>query len=93
LADFCKLQLLIREIIGDPPAKQFLIIFPGFEKSSERMTPPLEVIITLEYSLTWGKSISTFLSCQGKITGTAEALMVSNQVAKGKMGLMRDGES
>jgi len=77
LADFCKLQLLIREIIGDPPAKQFLIIFPGFEKSSERMAPPLEVIITLEYSLTWGKSISTFLSCQGKITekiaGMAEA--------------------
>jgi hypothetical protein len=41
------------------------------------MAPPLEVIITLEYSLTWCKSISTYLSCQGKITekitGMAEA--------------------
>jgi len=41
------------------------------------MAPPLEVIITLEYSLTGCKSISTYLSCQGKITekiaGMAEA--------------------
>jgi hypothetical protein len=77
LADFCKLQLLIQEIIGDAPAKLFFIVFPGFEKSSERMAPPLEVIITLEYSLTWCKSISAYLSCQGKIkekiTGMPEA--------------------
>jgi len=77
LADLCKLQLLIRGMIGDPPAKQIFIIFPGFEKCSERTAPPLEVIITLEYRLTWGKGISTYLSCQGKIkekiAGMAEA--------------------
>jgi hypothetical protein len=44
LGDFRKRQLLIREMMGDPPAKQLYIINPGIAKSCERTAPPFEVI-------------------------------------------------
>jgi hypothetical protein len=44
LGDFGKRQLLIREMMGDPPAKQLYIIIPWVAKSCKRTPPPFEVI-------------------------------------------------
>jgi hypothetical protein len=47
--------------------KQAYIIIHGFEKSYERMAPPLGVIVAVEHSLFWGKFISINLNCQEKM--------------------------
>jgi len=47
--------------------KQAYIIIHEFEKSYERMAPPLEVIVAVEHSLFWGKFISINLNCQEKM--------------------------
>jgi hypothetical protein len=57
--------------------KQAYIIIHGFEKSYERMAPPLEVIVIMEHSLFWGKFISINLNCQEKMETTIPPIHLS----------------